>query len=141
MPLIAEPLCAVFRRALKAEGLKYTPERAAVLDAIVRFESVFEPDRVVAAVRNSGMRVSKATVYRTLKLLQDAGVIQRVLFDEEQSFYQLVYADAPGDVLVRLDSKEAVPIRVPELKPLLEKVCAAAGLTLKGHRLHIFAEP
>lgn len=141
MPLIAEPLCAVFRRALKAEGLKYTPERAAVLDAIVRFESVFEPDRVVAAVRNSGMRVSKATVYRTLKLLQDAGVIQRVLFDEEQSFYQLVYADAPGDVLVRLDSKEAVPIRVPELKPLLEKVCAAAGLRLKGHRLHIFAEP
>ncbi len=141
MPLIAEPLCAVFRRALKAEGLKYTPERAAVLDAIVRFESVFEPDRVVAAVRNSGMRVSKATVYRTLKLLQDAGVIQRVLFDEEQSFYQLVYADAPGDVLVRLDSKEAVPIRIPELKPLLEKVCAAAGLRLKGHRLHIFAEP
>ena len=40
-PEIVEPLCAVFRRRLKSEGLKYTPERAQVLDTIIRYEGLF----------------------------------------------------------------------------------------------------
>ena len=68
---IMEPLCAVFRRKLKAEGLKYTPERARVLDAIVRREGLFEAEGLIASLRGAGQRVSKATVYRTIRLLPD----------------------------------------------------------------------
>ena len=76
-PRIVEPLCAVFRRKLKSEGLKYTPERAHVLDTIVRLDELFEADTIIERVKNSDIRVSKATVYRTIKLLQEAGIIQR----------------------------------------------------------------
>ena len=38
---IIEPLCAVFRRALKEENLKYTPERAMILDTIIAFDGCF----------------------------------------------------------------------------------------------------
>lgn len=76
---IVEPACAVFRRTLKAEGLKYTPERAQVLDAVLRYEGLFEAERVIEDVKRRGFRVSKATVYRTLKLLQDAKIIERVI--------------------------------------------------------------
>src|SRR5580765_6196748 len=86
---ILEPLCAVFRKKLKAEGLKYTPERAQVLDTVMGFDGLFEAERVLEKVRKSGFRVSKATVYRTIKLLQDAGIIQRALFDHDQTHYQL----------------------------------------------------
>jgi len=80
---ITEPLCAVFRRRLKSDGLKYTPERASVLDAIIRLDGLFEAEQLLDEVRGTGTRVSKATVYRTIRLLLEAGIIQRVLFDRE----------------------------------------------------------
>ena len=50
---IVEPLCAVFRRRLKAEGLKYTPERAQILDAIIRRDDVFRADELMDSMRQS----------------------------------------------------------------------------------------
>ncbi|MFT5424729.1 MAG: Fur family ferric uptake transcriptional regulator [Phycisphaerales bacterium] len=136
---IIEPLCAVFRRALKAEGLKYTPERARILDTIIRLDGMFEADQLLEQMRASGFRVSKATVYRTIKLLEDAGIIQRVLFDREQSHYQLAYGKAANTLLVRMDTGEVEAIEVPELIALRDKLCAARGLKAEGHRLQIFA--
>ncbi len=136
---IIEPLCAVFRRKLKAEGLKYTPERAQLLDTVMGFEGLFEADRVLEAVRRSGFRVSKATVYRTIKLLLEAGIIQRALFDEEQTHYQVVYGKTPRDMIVRVDTGETLMVDVPELEKIREAVCRAHGLSAQGHRLTIFA--
>lgn len=136
---IIEPLCAVFRRQLKAEGLKYTPERAQVLDAIVRTDGLFEAEGLLMSLRSSRQRVSKATVYRTIRLLQDAGIIQRILFDEDQAHYQLVYGRKPNDLLIRLDSRRAEEIAVPEVAELAERICRERGLELRGHRLQIFA--
>lgn len=137
---IFEPLCAVFRKKLRAEGLKYTPERAQVLDSIVGFDGTFEAERVLASVRKSGIRVSKATVYRTIRLLLDAGIIQRVLFDQEQTHYQLVYGQSAQDLLVRVDTGETMSIEIAEMVALREALCARLGLSPLGHRLHIFAE-
>jgi Fur family ferric uptake transcriptional regulator len=136
---IVEPLCAVFRRKLKSEGLKYTPERAQVLECVLGQAGLFEAERVIDELKSARVRVSKATIYRTIKLLQDAGIIQRVLFDEDQAHYQVVYGRAPGDLVVRLDGGEAIAVDVPELAAIRERVCASLGLVAKGHRLHIFA--
>lgn len=136
---ILEPLCAVFRKKLKAEGLKYTPERAQVLDTVMGFDGLFEADRVLEKVRKSGFRVSKATVYRTIKLLQEAGIIQRALFDQEQAHYQLVYGKAAQDSIIRMDTGEVIAVDVPELAVVRERVCRERGLAAKGHRLVIFA--
>jgi Fur family ferric uptake transcriptional regulator len=136
---IVEPLCAVFRRKLKGEGLKYTPERAQILDAIIRFEGLFEAEHLQATLKARGYRVSKATVYRTIRLLQDAGIIQRVLFDQDQAHYQLVYGRRPNDLLIRMDTREAIPIEVPELIALRDRLCRERGLKAQGHRFQIFA--
>lgn len=137
---IVEPLCAVFRRTLKKEGLKYTPERAQVLDVIVRFDGLFEADQLREALRAAGHRVSKATVYRTIRLLLDSGIIQRVLmFDADQSYYQLVYGARPHDLLIRLDTRQVEPIDAPELVALRDRLCRQRGLEPKGHRFQVFA--
>ena len=136
---IIEPLCAVFRRTLKTEGLKYTPERAQVLDAIVRADGLFEAEALRASLRSAGARVSKATVYRTIRLLQDAGIIQRVLFDDEQAHYQLVYGRRPLDLLIRLDTSKIEQIEAPELIALRERICRERGLEARGHRFQVFA--
>ena len=77
--LMFQPLCAVFRRFLKREGLKFTPERAISLDAVLAKESVFEAGTLYDEIRTAGHRVSRATLYRTLKHLQDAKIIAEVL--------------------------------------------------------------
>lgn len=138
-PAIIEPLCAVFRRTLKAEGLKYTPERARVLDAIVRAEGLFEAEGLIAALRRSGMRVSKATVYRTIRLLQESGIIQRVMFEDDQSRYRLVYGSEPSALLVRIDTGEVESVPMPELLALRDRVCRERGLEPRAHHLQIFA--
>jgi Fur family ferric uptake transcriptional regulator len=137
---VVEPLCAVFRRKLRAEGLKYTPERAQVLDTIVRHDGIFEADTIIDKVKGTGIRVSKATVYRTIKLLQEAGVIQRVLFDGELAHYQLVYGQSPRQLLMPIDGSMAVEVEVPGLEALCREAAASRGFRLSGYRLHVFVE-
>lgn len=150
---IMEPLCAVFRRKLKGEGLKYTPERARILDAIVRAPEPFTVDQVIAMLEreakdagasaslrgSTSIRTSKATVYRTIKLLAEAGIIQQVLFQAEHAHYQLVYGRASTGLLVRTDTHEIEPIDVPELDAIRDRLCRERGLEAHGHRLVIFA--
>ena len=156
---IAEPLCAVFRRKLKSEGLKYTPERAQILDAIIRRDDagvqgerngsaggvggvgggVFQADELLASMRKAGFRVSKATIYRTIKLLAEAGIIQQVLFDAETAHYQLAYGKSSSGLLVNVDTKEITPIDLPEMVSLRERICRERGLKAEGHRLVIYA--
>lgn len=138
-PQITEPLCAVFRRRLRQAGQKYTPERARILDAIIRLDDVFDADTLGRSLAEAGHEVSKATVYRTLKLLQDAAILQQVLIDPEQARWQLIYGRSPKDLLIRVDTDEIVAVTLPELDALCARVCAERGLTMQGHRLHIFA--
>lgn len=137
---IVEPLCAVFRRYLKADGQKYTPERAHILDVIIELDGLFEADQLLEKVRGSGFRVSKATVYRTLKLLEEAGIIERIPFAREQSHYQLVYGQRPDAILINVDTGAIETIEIPELLAIRDKICKQRGLKPEGHRLQIFAK-
>lgn len=150
---IFEPLCAVFRRKLKSEGLKYTPERAQVLDTVIRLGGPFEAERVLQDVRSAGFNVSKATMYRTLKLLIEAGIVQRVLVTEEQSYFQCAYGQAANHLIIRTDvgsdeknsaagsgAERFEVLDLPEVRKLCEKLCKERGLTMQGHQLHVFAE-
>lgn len=139
-PTIIEPVCAVFRRTLKAEGLKYTLERAQILDAVLRTQALFHADELIASLKAAGFRVSKATVYRTLKLMQQAGIIQRLLFDDDDAGrYQVVFGLRTRDLLVRTDTAQSEALDIPELRALCEAACRARGLTLQSHRLQVFA--
>jgi len=139
VPAIFEPLCAVFRRRLKADGQKYTPERARVLDAVIRMDGPFEAEALVEDLRQSGYRVSKATVYRTIKLMQDAGIVQRVLGGDDVPRFQLIYGTRPDDSITRVDTDEVISIDIPELIAIRDRICAELGLTATSHRFQIFA--
>ncbi len=138
-PEAMAPLCSVFRRSLKAQGLKYTPERAAILDAIIERDRVFEAEDLIQDLRDRGFRVSKATVYRTIKLLQEAGIITQALFDSRQSFYRLIYGKAPRDYIVCLHSGRVIEFTDPELQQVRDRICREHGLDPVAHRFQIYA--
>lgn len=136
---IMDPLCAIFRRHLKSLGQKYTPERAQILDTLIGLDDIFEADQLQQELKSSGFRVSKATIYRTIKLLLDAGIIQKVLFDSDHAHYQLAYGRRPRDLVVRLDTNELIPVDAPGLAEIRDRICDELGLKCTGHRLQIFA--
>ncbi|MBT8484658.1 MAG: hypothetical protein HKO59_14565 [Phycisphaerales bacterium] len=133
------PLCAVFRRYLKSLNLKYTPERADILEAIIEHDRIFEVEELMADMIRRGARVSKATVYRTIKLLQDAGIITPALFDSKQAHYQLVYGKAPRDSMVCVKTGRHVEFTDDELAAVRDRICRAHGWDPVGHRFQIYA--
>ena len=133
------PLCSVFRRFLRNQGLKYTVERADVLQAIIDHDGSFEVEELLLDMRQRGHRVSKATVYRTLRLLQEAGIITQALFDSKQGHFQLIYGKEPRDVMVCMRTGRAIEFQSPELTELRDRICSELGWEAVGHRFQIYA--
>lgn len=133
------PLCSVFRRFLKSRDLKYTQERADVLDAIIARDGSFEAEELLLDLRARGHDVSKATVYRTIRLLLDAGIITQSLFDAKQSHYELIYGREPRDCMVCMKTGRRVEFTNRELIALRDRICRELGWHAVGHRFQIFA--
>ena len=136
---IMAPLCAIFRRFLKSQRLKYTPERADILEAIIERDGVFEVDELLMDMRDRGHRVSKATIYRTVKLLQDAGIITQALFDSKQAHYQLIYGKAARDYMVCMKTGQHIEFSDDALVALRDRICRDRGWEPVGHRFQIYA--
>ncbi|MEC7352686.1 MAG: transcriptional repressor [Planctomycetota bacterium] len=133
------PICSVFRRFLKSKGLKYTPERAAILDAIIERDEVFEVEEILLQMRGREGRVSKATIYRTITLLTEAGIITQALFDSKQAHYRLIYGREPQDQMVCMRTGRLIEFTNRDIIELRNRICSELGWKPIGHRLQIYA--
>ena len=132
------PLCAVFRRHLKDQDLKYTRERADILDLIMEIDDVFEADSLLDEMKKRGHGASKATVYRTLKLLQDAGIITPIMLDSRQTYYHLVYGRDPLNFLVCLRTGKRIRITDDRAQNLAKAMAEEHGWHPAAHRMVIY---
>lgn len=137
--VVMTPLCSVFRRYLKSQNLKYTPERADILEAIIERDSVFEVEDLMSQMRKRDDGVSTATVYRTIKLLQEAGIITQALFDSKQTHYQLIYGKEPRDYMVCMKTGKHIEFSDNELAAIRDRICREHGWEPVGHRFQIYA--
>jgi Fur family ferric uptake transcriptional regulator len=133
-----EPVCAIFRKYLHAQRLKFTPERAMILDAALRKEGLFEPEQLVADLQAMGHRVSRATVYRTLNHLQDAGILKQVFFDNKQSYYEVIAGRQVNDYLICVVTGKVVEFNSDKLRQLRDEICRQHGFEPLSHRFQIF---
>ncbi len=132
------PVCAIFRRFLKRQGLKFTTERAMILDAVLAKEEVFEADELLQEMRQADHRVSKATIYRTLKHLLEAKIISEVLIDSRQSHYRLSFGREAKGHLVCVETNKIIEFPIPELREYAARICAEHGFEAIGHRFVVY---
>ncbi len=132
------PLCSVFRRHLKSIDLKYTQERADVLAAVMSKDELFEPESLYHEMTRAGHRVSRATIYRTLRLLQDCGIIVPALVDAKQTRYELAYGRRPRNLLVCVRTGRVVEFDSPEMASLRDEICRNHGFSPIGHRVLVY---
>ena len=133
-----EPVCAVFRKYLHKSKQKFTPERAMILDAVMRMEGLFEPEGLIDYLKNLGHRVSRATVYRTLGHLQDAGILKQVFFDNKQSYYEVIAGRQTHDYLICVATGKVIEFNSQKLRALRDEICKEHGFDPISHRFQIF---
>ncbi|MEX0885370.1 MAG: transcriptional repressor [Phycisphaeraceae bacterium] len=132
------PLCAIFRRFLKRQGLKFTTERATILDAVLARDGVFEAEELLDDVRTGDRRASKATIYRTLKHLVEAGIVTEVLIDARQTHYQLSFGREPKGYLVCVETNEIIEFPAHELVALRDRICKEHGFEPLSHQFVVY---
>jgi Fur family ferric uptake transcriptional regulator len=80
-----------FREYIKEQGLRNTPERETIIDEIFSIHDHFDVDELFLRLRNKQKRISKASLYRTIPLLIDSGLIKEVYFENGHLHYEHIY--------------------------------------------------
>jgi Fur family transcriptional regulator, ferric uptake regulator len=124
----------------EAKGLRMTGQRrtiAAVLDAADDHPHVEELHTRAVAV-DAG--ISIATVYRTVKLFEEAGLLDRVEFGDGRARYEDAEREH-HDHLIDMQSGEVIEFVDAEIEALQEKIAERLGYRLKGHRMELYGVP
>ena len=123
-----------------AQGLRMTEQRrviAQVLDA-----SADHPDVEELYYRASAVdpRISLATVYRTVKLFEEAGILEKVEFGDGRARYEDAEREH-HDHLIDVTTGDVIEFIDPEIEALQEKIAAKLGYRLQGHKLELYGVP
>ncbi|GHF56602.1 Fur family transcriptional regulator [Seohaeicola zhoushanensis] len=124
----------------EAKGLRMTGQRRII--AQVLEESSDHPDVEELYARASALDsgISLATVYRTVKLFEEAGILERLEFGDGRARYEDAERDH-HDHLIDIQTGEVIEFVDPEIEALQEKIAAKLGYDLRGHRLELYGVP
>jgi len=133
MPSRIERLC-------QKKGLKMTEQRRVI--ARVLSDSDDHPDVEMLHRRANAVdaRISIATVYRTVRLFEEANILERHEFGDGRARYEEV-SESHHDHLINLQSGEVVEFRNEKIEELQRKVAEDLGYELIEHRLELYAVP
>ncbi|MBF9036579.1 transcriptional repressor [Rhodobacterales bacterium HKCCE2091] len=121
----------------EARGLRMTEQRRVV--AVVLESATDHPDVEELHARATALdpRISIATVYRTVKLFEEAGIIERLEFGDGRARYEDADRDH-HDHLIDMTTGEVIEFVDPEIEELQERIAEKLGYSLKGHRLELY---
>ena len=127
-------------KACQDKGMRMTDQRRII--ARVISESEDHPDVEELYRRSSAVdpKISIATVYRTVKLFEDAGILERLAFRDGRARYE----EAPErhhDHLIDVHSGEVIEFRNEDIEKLQEIVARELGYRLVDHRLELYGVP
>ena len=129
----AEKMTAALQRA----GLRVTAQRIALLQVIAETEDHPEVEELHRHAQVKDPKISIATVYRTVAVLERAGMIQRHSFEGASSRYERV-DKAHHDHIVDLDTGEIVEFQADRIEQLQSEIAALMGYDVIHHRLELY---
>ncbi len=124
----------------EANGLRMTDQRRTI--AGVLQDAVDHPDVEELYKRASAVdpRISLATVYRTVKLFEETGILEKREFGDGRARYEAADREH-HDHLIDVHSGEVIEFVDPEIEALQERIAQKLGYRLMGHRLELYAVP
>ncbi|RKT30373.1 Fur family manganese uptake regulator [Roseovarius halotolerans] len=124
----------------EAKGLRMTEQRRIIASVLETSEDHPDVEELYARAATRDPRISIATVYRTVKLFEEAGILDKLEFGDGRARYEDAERDH-HDHLIDMQSGEVIEFVDPEIEALQEKIAEKLGYRLKGHRLELYGVP
>ena len=124
----------------EAKGLRMTGPRKTIAAVLESADDHPDVEELYARASAVDKRISLATVYRTVKLFEETGILDRVDFGDGRSRYESAER-AHHDHLIDINSGVVIEFVDPEIEALQEKIAQRLGYRLKGHRLELYGVP
>ena len=128
---------AAFAAFVRANGLKATRQRDRIVEVVLRSQGHLSIDELLEKVRRADPRISAATIYRTVKLLEEAGVADKRSFEGRITRYE-ASSDEHHDHLICTKCGRIDEFENERIEGLQEQVAQSFGYEVVSHRHEIY---
>lgn len=129
---------ATFEEFLRAERLKMTGQRRQMVRAALDQRGHFTAEELYQRLVREGESVSMATVYRGLRLLEDAGIVEGHDFADGQRRYERALQVEHHDHMVCVDCRAVLEFRSEEIEQIQERIVEENGFEIEEHNLTLY---
>ena len=123
-----------------AKGLRMTEQRRTIAAVLQRAGNHPDVEELHRRANAADPRISLATVYRTVKLFEEAGILEKLDFGDGRARYEPASREH-HDHLIDLETGDVIEFVDPEIEALQEKIARKLGYRLTGHRLELYGTP
>ena len=123
----------------EARGLRMTDQRRVIARVVGEADDHPDVEELYARASRVDPKISLATVYRTVKLFEAEGILERHEFGDGRARYEDAERDH-HDHLIDVATGEVIEFVDPEIEALQEKIAARLGFRLIGHRLELLGK-
>lgn len=124
----------------EAQGLRLTEQRRVIARVLEASDDHPDVEELHARAARVDPGISIATVYRTVKLFEESGILDRLEFKDGRARYEPADRDH-HDHLIDLSTGEVIEFVDEEIEALQERIAQRLGYELKGHRLELYGLP
>jgi Fur family ferric uptake transcriptional regulator len=124
----------------EANGLRMTEQRRTIATVLEAADDHPDVEELYNRASRVDPRISLATVYRTVKLFEESGILDKHEFGDGRARYETADREH-HDHLIDMNSGEVVEFVDPEIEALQEKIATKLGYRLMGHRLELYGVP
>ncbi len=121
-------------------GLRLTEQRRVIAQVLEAADDHPDVEELHARASAEDARISLATVYRTVKLFEEAGILEKHEFGDGRARYETTDREH-HDHLIDMHSGEVIEFVDPEIEALQDRIAARLGYRLIGHRLELYGVP
>src|SRR5206468_11414396 len=127
-----------FMEFLDQKNLRLTSQRQAIIDTVFSTEEHFSAEQLLEWSRRRDQSISRATVYRTVPLLTESGLVREMDFGKDYKFYDPNYADHPNHShIICQDCEKIVEFESDKIAKLENEITHQLGFSVKTQRLQI----